>query len=382
MEKLFARDKNYSSWLAGLKERIRAAQLKAALTVNRQLLEFYWSLGSDIVEKQSRANWGDKLIERLSRDLLREFPGIKGFSRSNLMYVKKWYLFYAESGAIVQQVVGQFKEGASRRRAIGRQPVDQLGYSRGNDELAQRPVAPIFNIPWGHNIAIISKCGDVEEALYYARCAAGNNWSRSVLVHRIETGAYRRRRAPANNFSSTLPAPQSDLARQALKDPYVFDFLELGEEHTERELETGLVSHFARLLLELGAGFSYLGRQVPVRVGCRDFFMDLLFYHVKLHCYVVVELKAVDFEPEHAGKLNFYLKAVDEKFRTEGDNPAIGILICKNKDKVVVEYALADIRKPIGVADYRLAHTLPKKLRSGLPSAAEMERRLRRGEKG
>ena len=340
-------DKNYKAWLSDIKNKIRSAQLKAAVAVNTQLLEFYWELGADIIQKQKNAKWGGGLIEQLSRDLMSEFPEMKGFSRSNLMHVQKWRLFYTKS--IVQQPVRQ---------------------------LAQHPDALITKIPWGHNIVVIYKCKNVDEALYYVRCVIEYNWSRTVLVHQIESGLYNREGKSPNNFAVALPKPQSDLAKQTLKDPYIFDFLTLTREHDERELENALVEHITKFLLELGAGFAYIGRQVPLRVGKSDFFIDLLFYHLKLRSYVVIELKTTAFEPEFAGKLNFYLTAVDRQVRSEQDNPTIGILICKKKDKVIVEYALSDIRKPIGVSEYKLTHSLPKKIKSSLPSIKEIEKEL------
>ena len=340
-------DKNYKAWLSDIKNKIRSAQLKAAVAVNTQLLEFYWELGADIIQKQKNAKWGGGLIEQLSRDLMSEFPEMKGFSRSNLMHVQKWRLFYTKS--IVQQPVRQ---------------------------LAQHPDALITKIPWGHNIVVIYKCKNVDEALYYVRCVIEYNWSRTVLVHQIESGLYNREGKSPNNFAVALPKPQSDLAKQTLKDPYIFDFLTLTREHDERELENALVEHITKFLLELGAGFAYIGRQVPLRVGKSDFYIDLLFYHLKLRSYVVIELKTTAFEPEFAGKLNFYLTAVDRQVRSEQDNPTIGILICKKKDKVIVEYALSDIRKPIGVSEYKLTHSLPKKIKSSLPSIKEIEKEL------
>lgn len=372
MKRALIRDKNYKLWLSELKGRVRSAQLKAAVAVNTRLLEFYWELGAEIVAKQTNMNWGDGLIPQLSKDLSNEFPGMSGFSRTNLMYIRKWHLFYTRGGAIVQQPVGQLpKQGVSQLgiRGKGQQPVGQF---------RQQPVAQLTGIPWGHNIAIISKCKNVEEALFYVRATIEHGWSRSVLVHQIESGLYKRGGRAVSNFAATLPKPQSDLAEQTLKDPYVFDFLGLAGKYKEREMETALVDHVSRFLLELGAGFAYLGRQVPLKVGSREFFLDLLFYHTKLHCHVVVELKTSDFEPEHAGKLNFYLKAVDARLRGPWDNPTVGLLICKSKDKVVVEYALSDIRKPIGVSQYKLTRTLPKKIRSGLPGIREIEKELGR----
>jgi predicted nuclease of restriction endonuclease-like (RecB) superfamily len=308
------RDKNYKAWLADIKSKVRNAQLKAVVTVNSQLLEFYWRLGADIVAKQINSNWGDGFLLQLSKDLMAEFPGMNGFSHRNLKYIKQWYSFYRPNAIIAPRPVGQLVQ----------QPVALIG---------QQPVAQLTKIPWGHNIAIISKCKAVKEALCYVQATIAHNWSRSVLVHQIESGFCKREGKAASNFAVTLPKPQSDLAAQTLKDPYVFDFLTITDDYKERELESALIKHITHFLLELGAGFAYLGRQMPLQVGDREFFIDLLFYHTKLHCYVVIELKTVDFEPEHAGKLNFYLKAVDSQLREAHDNPTVGILICKKKTK-------------------------------------------------
>lgn len=371
-------DREYKDWLSDIKLKVRNVQIKAALKVQTELLAFYWELGSDIVTKQTHARWGDGLIEQLSRDLMVEFPEMKGFSRSNLMYIKKWHLFYSSSTLPsqnaqqdvsqlsteqkVQQPVGQIQEAEKVQRVVG--------------QTGRQAIDLITEIPWGHNIAIITKCKNIDEALFYVQSTQAHNWSRSVLVHQIESGLYRREGRSVNNFAATLPKPQSDLALQTLKDPYIFDFLSMTKEYNERDLEKGLINHITHFLLELGAGFAFVGKQVQVQVGERDFFIDLLFYHVRLHCYVVVELKTVDFEPEHAGKLNFYIKAVDSKFRQEGDHPTIGILLCKNKDKLVAEYALSDIHKPIGVSEYQLTQSLPDNLKSSLPTVEEIEAEL------
>lgn len=340
-------DKAYKDWLADIKARVRNAQIKAAVKVNTELLDLYWWLGGDIVEKQKKSKWGDGLLPRLSKDLMAEFSDMKGFSLSNLKYIKQWFLFYNQSAAIGQQAVGL---------------------------IAQQVVAQITRIPWGHNIAIISKCRSVEEALFYVQKTAVHNWSRSVLVHQMESGLYKREGKVIANFSLTLPKPQSDLARQTLKDPYIFDFLSMSADYNERDLEKGLIDHLTKFLLELGAGFAFIGRQVNIQVGSQEFFIDLLFYHARLHCYVVIELKTKDFEPGHAGQLNFYIKAVDTQLRKEGDQPTIGLLLCKNRDKLVAEYALSDIHKPIGVSEYKLTHSLPKNFKSSLPTIEEIEK--------
>ncbi len=336
-----SQDIDYQQWLGVLKETFRQRQLKAAVTVNTTLLEFYWHLGGEIVAKQKNSRWGDGLLTQLSRDLMTAFPDMKGFSKRNLEQIRKWYRYWSEDHAIAQQ-----------------------------------PVSQLFQIPWGHHIAIISKSRSREEARYYVDSTLQHGWSRNVLIHQIESGLWQREGQALNNFAQTLPAPQSDLARQTLKDPYLFDFLSLEKDHSERELEQALVSHITQFLLELGAGFAYVGKQVPLQVGARDFFLDLLFYHTHLHCYVVIELKTGDFEPEHAGKLNFYIKAVDEQLKRAGDQPSIGILLCKQKDKLVAEYALSDINKPMGVSEYQLTQSLPDNLKPSLPSIAMIEAEL------
>jgi predicted nuclease of restriction endonuclease-like (RecB) superfamily len=318
------------------------------------MLNFYWELGADIVEKQPTAKWGDGFLKQLSSDLMAEFPDIHGFSISNLKYIKQWYLFYNHRDTISQQPVGQIK--------------------RQNFAEIMKQLA--VQIPWGHNLVIISKCKKREEALFYLQKTMQNNWSRSVLTHQIESGLFNREGKAITNFQSTLPSPHSDLAQQTLKDPYKFDFLRLREEHDEKELEDALINHVTRFLLELGAGFSFIGRQYRIEIEGDEFFMDLLFYHVRLHCYVVVELKTVKFKPEFAGKLNFYVSAVDGTIKSDKDNPTIGILICKSKKNTVVEYALKDIHKPLGVSGYKISQNLPEELKSSLPSIEEIEAEL------
>jgi len=332
---------DYKVWLSELKQKFQQTQLKAAVQVNTTLLEFYWALGKDIVEKQADSNWGSGFLKKLSHDLMSEFPDVKGFSKRNLEQIRRWYMFWTAHASIAKQ-----------------------------------PASQLMQIPWWHNVVIVSKCKTQTEALYYVRQIEVNGWSRSVLTHQIESGLWQREGKAISNFDAVLPAPQSDLAQQTLKDPYVFDFLSLTADYNERELEKGLTKHITRFLLELGAGFAYVGKQVPLQVGTRDFFLDLLFYHTHLHCYVVIELKTTDFEPEHAGKLNFYIKAVDEQLRQPTDQATIGILLCKNKDRLVAEYALSDIQKPMGVSEYQLTHSLPKHLQSKLPSIEAIEREL------
>jgi predicted nuclease of restriction endonuclease-like (RecB) superfamily len=337
------RDADYSAFLKDVKQRIQSAQIKAAVRVNQELLGLYWDLGEQIIEKQREAKWGDGFLEQMSRDLLAEFPDLKGFSRRNLNDMKRWVSFW-------------------------RQLVAKMGVEFGPQLVGQ--------IPWGHNLLIINKIKNASEALFYVRKTIENNWSRAVLTHQIEGGLYQRDGKAITNFEATLPAPQSDLAIQTLKDPYNFDFLMLRERHDEKELEDALTDHLTRFLLELGAGFSFLGRQFRLEVGGDEFFADLLFYHVRLHCYVVVELKTDKFKPEFAGKLNFYISAVDNILKADGDYPTIGILICKSKNDTVVEYSLKDVHKPMGVSEYLITQHLPNELRSSLPSIEEIETEL------
>jgi predicted nuclease of restriction endonuclease-like (RecB) superfamily len=347
---------DYHNWLKNLKNQFRQTQLKAATAVNTNLLSFYWKLGEDIVEKQKSTSWGDGFIKQLSQDLSSEFDDVGGFSHRNLKCVRQWYLYWNQDNIIGQQAVAQ---------------LERTAFSISPTLLSQ-----ITSIPWGHNLVIMSKCKNHNEAIFYIQKTIEFGWSRTILTHQIEGGLFLREGKAVTNFNNTLADPQSELAQQLLKDPYNFDFLTLTANYTERELETALIDHISKFLLELGAGFAYMGRQIELTVGERDFKLDLLFYHTKLHSYVVVELKTVELEPEHLGKLNFYLKAVDMQMKSEFDNPSIGILICKTKDRLVTEYALSDISKPMGISEYQLGQTLPDHFKSSLPSLEEIQAEL------
>lgn len=327
----------YAEWLADVKARIHSAQQRAALAVNRELLALYWQLGRDILERQAAAAWGDGILDQVSADLRAAFPAMTGFSRSNLKYMRAFAEAWPE---------GDF----------GQQPVGQL--------------------PWGHNLVLLTKLKDRGARLAYAAAALEHGWSRAVLVHHLEARTVERQGKALTNFAERLPRPQSDLARETLKDPYRLDFLGIGAEASELELEGALVQHITRFLLELGAGFAFVGRQVHLEVGGEDFFLDLLFYHLRLHAYVVIELKATDFKPEHLGQLGFYLTAVDAQVKAPEDAPTIGLLLCKSKNKVVAEYALRDGNKPMGVAEYQLVHALPARLETSLPSIEQIEAEL------
>ena len=327
----------YADWLADLKSRIHAAQQRAALAVNHELVPLYWQIGRDILARQAQQGWGTKVIDRLAQDLRTAFPDMKGFSPRNLKYMRAFADAWPD-GEIVQQAVAR--------------------------------------LPWGHNLVLLDKLPGPQTRRWYAAKAAEHNWSRNVLSMQIETRLLERSGAAATNFDLTLPQPQSDLARESLKDPYKLDFLGLTEEAQERAVEGALVKHVAEFLLELGAGFAFVGRQVLLDVAGDEFFIDLLFYHLKLRCYVVIELKGGKFKPEHLGQLSFYLTAVDEQVKHPQDGPTIGMLLCKSKNKVVAEYALRNMNKPLGVADYQLVESLPPELQTSLPSIEQIEREL------
>ena len=358
----------YEHWLKDLKVKFQQSQIKAAVKVNTTLLEFYWDLGSDIVEKQKTAKWGSGFLHQLSKDLMNEFPEVKGFSYRNIRSIKQWYQFYSKE---VTNLATNCCQIDNQIQSPGKQLVPKL-----EKNAFQYAIELIIQIPWGHNLVIISKCKNTDEALFYVNKTIENGWSRSVLTHQIESALYKRDGKAITNFTRTLPAPQSDLANQLIKDPYNFDFLTLTENYNERELENALLDHITKFLLELGAGFSFISRQYVLEIGGDEFAIDLLFYHVKLHCYVVVELKTVKFKPEFAGKLNFYVSAIDGEVKNTEDKPTIGILICKSKNKTVVEYALSDINKPIGVSNYQLTQSLPNELKSSLPTIEEIEAEL------
>jgi len=314
---------DYKDWLQFLKGRIQQSQIKAAIQVNSELLSLYWQMGKDIVEKQAQAKWGDGFLQTLSADLSKMFPTMKGFSYRNLKSMRQWYLFY------------------NQQNIIGKQLVSQLEVS-------------LFSVPWGHHLMIMQRCKDIQEAIFYVYKTIENHWSRSVLEHQIELNLYERQGKAITNFQQQLPIATSDLAQELTKDPYVFDFLSITGSYTEKELQQYLEDQMTKFLLELGKGFCFYGKQVHINVGGDDFYIDLLFYNAHLHCYVVVELKTTKFKPEHIGQLKFYVTAVNKQLRTEGDNPTIGLLICKDKNDIVAEYTLEEIHNPIGVSSYKL----------------------------
>jgi len=327
----------YEEFLRDLKARIRSAQIKAALSVNRELILLYWEIGRDILRQQGTQGWGSKVIERLAQDLCREFPDVKGFSLRNLKYMRAFAEAYPER-QFVQQVAAQ--------------------------------------IPWFHNCLLLERIKDNRQREWYIHQTIQNGWSRAILVHQIETDLYHRqvKAEKTTNFPATLPPPQSDLVQQTMKDPYIFDFLSLGKEAQERDLERALVEKIKEFLLELGVGFAFLGSQYHVEMSGQDFYIDLLFYHHRLRCLVAIDLKMEDFKPEFAGKMNFYLSALDDLLRHPEDHPSVGIILCKGKKKKIAEYALRDMHKPMGVSEYRFTSKLPRDLAKALPAPRDLER--------
>lgn len=328
---------DYGQWLIEIKDRVLAARQRAVLAVNAELISLYWHIGRDILQRQAAQGWGSKVIERLGRDLRESFPEMKGFSRANLLYMRAFAEAWPDF-EIVQQAVGQ--------------------------------------LPWGHNVLLLNRIKEQDVRLFYVRKVMAENWSRATLEKQIKNRLHERQGQAVTNFETRLPKPHSQLAQETLKDPYLFDFLGLGDEAHERDIENALVQHITRFLLELGSGFAFVGRQYRLEVNGDEFFIDLLFYHIRLKCYVVVELKATAFKPEHAGQLNFYLAAVDAQIKAEEDNPTIGLLLCKTQNRLVAEYALSGIDKPIGVAEYELVRALPDQLLTNLPTVEQLENEL------
>ena len=327
----------YDDFLNSLKERIRNAQVRAALSINRELVLLYWQIGNEILTRQQQQGWGTKVIDQLASDLRKTFPDMKGFSARNLKYMRAFAQAYPDE-QFVQQVVAQ--------------------------------------IPWGHNVRILDAVKNTKERQWYAQQTIQYGWSRNILVHQIESGLYHRQGKATTNFDKTLPQPQSELAQQLLKDPYNFDFLNLGKEAQERDLEKALINHIRDFLLELGLGFAFVGSQYHLEIGDQDFYIDLLFYHLHLRCYVVIDLKVEEFKPEFSGKMSFYVAVVDDLLRHPDDKPTIGMILCKAKNKTIAEYALREINQPIGVSTYQLRDTLPEQLQGSLPTIEQLQAEL------
>ena len=365
-----ATNRDFKSWVSQLKQDIRSAQIKAAIKVNTELLRLYWRMGADICEKQKSASWGDGWLKELSRELMTEFPDMKGFSHRNLQYIRQWYLFYNQENTIVQQAVAQL-EDVNVQQAV----------AKLDDDMRQQTVAQIsedvfFSVPWGHHLYIISQCKDVSRAVFYLKKTVENGWSRAVLLNYLDTNLYERQGKAVNNFNRLLANPQSELAAQTLKDPYNFDFLTLDGEYRERELEQALTHNVTRFLLELGTGFAFVGSQIQLQVGEDTVYPDLLFYHLELRCYVVVELKVTKFKGEHLGQLGVYVSAVNHIKKKPTDNPTIGLLICKTKNNVMAQYALESTNQPIGISEYQLSRLMPENIQSQLPTIKDIEATL------
>ena len=351
-------DKEYVEWLADVKARFRQSQIKASIRVNTDMLEFYWSIGRDLVALRAEERWGAGVVKQFALDMRQAFPDATGFSHTNVKYMKQWYSFY-------------FKQ-VTKSHQLG----DQLEQTVKSHQLGgQLEMPEIFGfVPWRHHVEIFSKSKSLEEAQFYINKVVEGGWTRSWLEEQINAKLFEAQGAAITNFEQTLPAPQGILAKEILKDPYHFEFLSLKERYSEHDLEEALVANVTQFLLELGRGFSYVGRQMELQMpGGQTFFPDLVFYHIPQHRYVIIELKTVKYVPEFAGKLNFYVTAADKLLRGEGDNPSVGLIICKSTDKTVVEWSLQDIQKPLGVATYQLQEVVER-------TVAELEQRKKQKE--
>jgi predicted nuclease of restriction endonuclease-like (RecB) superfamily len=358
----------YADLLGQIKQRIRQGQTRAVLAANAEMVSMYWDIGRMLQERQQQEGWGAAVIPRLSRDLRNELPEVKGFSERNIGRMIAFYRTYSSFRDFLPQPVA---------KSSADEIVPQAVAKTGPPGFVQRLVA---QIPWGHNILLMEKVKDLPVRLWYMQQIVEHGWSRPVLLQMISNRAHMRQGKAVTNFKERLPSSHSDLVQQALKDPYIFDFLTLEEPFRERELETELIRHLEKFLLELGQGFAFVGRQYPLGIGEEDFYIDLLFYHLRLRCFVVIELKKGSFKPEFAGKINFYCNVVDDRLRHPDDGPTIGLILCQDKKSILAEYALRGVAKPIGISEYELTRALPDSLKSALPSIEEIERELSGGE--
>lgn len=370
-------DADYANWIADIKSRYRSAQVKAAVKVNAEKLLFNWQLGRDLVQKKAEERWGAGVVEQVSLDLKREFPDAEGFSTSNLWYMKKWYLFYADGDAEekLQRTVGELQSSVNQAVIKLQQSVGEIQHlvSKTNNEIGMAFPQPFALVPWGHHVDIITKCKSIDEALFYVGKTIEQGLSRDALINCIKANLYEHQGKIVNNFSNHLPALQSKLVQEVLKENYDFGFATVEHEiYDEAELEEALTKNVTDLLLELGTGFAFLGRQKELVVGGRSRKIDLLFYHIRLRCYVVCELKAKPFEPEFAGKLNYYVNAVDELLKTDDENPTIGLLVCSDMDKIDVQWSFKGISTPMGVATYNNI-----RIKDALPSQELLAERVR-----
>ena len=375
--KLIKQDDSYRNWIQEVSKRFRQSQLKAAIKVNSEMLRFYWILGRDMDAKKESYAWGSRFYNQVSKDLSDELPDVKSFSPRNLLYMHQFYKLFPDA-LFVPQTDVKLPE-----TVITQQPVSQFDLTK----TAQQPVSQndtlkeIFMIPWGHVVQILNKCrGDKEKALFYVHKTIENNWSRAVLLNFLSTDLYERQGKAVTNFALTLPAPQSDLAQAVTRDPYNFDFLTIRERYDEKELKDALMNNIEKLLLELGNGFAFVGREVRLEIGETENFIDMLFYNIKLHCYVVVEVKVREFESGDMGQLGTYMVAVNHELKGEQDTPTLGLLICRSKDNVKAKYALEASSQPMGISEYDISHFMPENYRSSLPTIEEIEAELAGGQ--
>ena len=366
-------DEAYSNWITEISKRFRQCQIRAAVKTNDEMLRFYWTLGSDMEERKASYEWGSHFYSQISKDLLKELPEVGSFSPRNLLYMHQFYRLFPDA-LNAKQVVSQLEFGE-----IVKQDVSQLEFG----EIVKQDVSQfddrelVFMVPWGHMVQIINKCkGDKNKALFYVKKTLENNWSRAVLLNFLDTDLYERQGKAITNFSLTLPENQSDLAQQMTKDPYCFDFLTLQQRYNEKELKDALMSKAEKFLMELGTGFALMGREVRLEVGDTEKYLDMLFYNTRRHCYVVVEVKAVDFDSSFAGQLGTYVVAVNHQIKTELDNPTIGLLICKGMDKVEAQYALESTSQPLGISSYELSKLVPDEFKGSMPTIEEIEAEL------
>ena len=355
----------YPALLADIKQRVSSAQARAVRSVNTELIKLYWEIGAIIDSRQKKAGWGAEVILRLARDLHNELPEEKGFSERNINRMLAFYREYPHAGLLTQT------------------ETDVVSGPKGQQLMSLFPPELLWSLPWGHHDELITKVKDLSVRQWYMQAVVSNGWGRNVLAVQIKSDAHKRLGSAAtSNFDECLPPPDSDLAQQVVKDPYVLDFMSLGQDFRERELETGLVKHLERFLLELGQGFAFVGRQYHLNIGDKDFYIDLLFFHINLGCYVVIELKRGEFKPEYAGKINFYCNAVDDKLRQANHKPTIGLVLCQERNQILAEYALRNVGSPISVSSYELelTRTLPESLQGSLPSVESIVEKM--GENG
>lgn len=355
MDKLVEVDAQYREWISEVSKRFHQSQIKAAVKVNDEMLRFYWQLGKELHDRKDKFSYGQSFYKTISRDLRRELPDVKSFSETNLRYMQKFAELYSEVSNLPQ--VGE--------------------------DFRSEEIEPLFAIPWGHHKIIIDKCnGNPKKALFFVNQVIQNNWSRAVLLNFLDIDLYERQGKAITNFNLTLPAMQSDLAQEITKDPYKFDFITLTQSYNEKELKDALMDNIQKFLLELGNGFAFVGREYRIEIGSTENFIDMLFYHIRLHCYVVVEVKVTEFESSYAGQLGTYVVAVNHQLKTEKDEPTLGLLVCKSKDDIKAQYALEASSQPLGVSAYELSKLIPENFKGSLPSIDEIESELRKDTEG